>query len=601
VPRRNIARMHRRGRGLSLAGIAALGLATIAAPAHAALTAVSPSMDGLGLPQWYDDGTQKLTICPTGTPNCGALVPFVGPGGEAFYNRAVAKLAAGNVKLTVGLAVEAAFDPVFQDTPVTFTRIRSRITGAEPSSTYTVVEPFGTQTVATDGAGSGTTTDQVGCAITSAGAPCDWSAALRGGVGPWLRWDPAADPQAPAGFLGDAATDHTIIGSPLGHDFVEMSGPGITSLRTDLFQVTGKMFDPNVAAFGAAPAAFGGQRVGTKGAARQVVLRNDGGAAMTVSAVTVTGAHAGDFAIAKNGCITTVAPNGGTCTVDVTFLPTAAGARSATLSVADDAPGNPHTAGLSGTGTLSVLAASPGGVGYGSQTVGTTTPPRSVDVANNGSAPLNVSAIAIVGANAGDYSVGVNTCSAAVAAGVSCHVEVLFTPSAAGVRNATLSIAGDGGKADVSLSGTGVAPAVSGGTQAGGSAATSTATGTTSTTTATTPAHASSARPPLSTMSLGMAARIKQSKARKLGFRLTMRVPDGTVVVRIRVYRKTGKDLTLLSDGYRTPAAAGLFRVQQSHLQLRRQLKRGAYEVQVTPGYSTRELGVTSKISFKVV
>jgi hypothetical protein len=102
-------------------------------------------------------------------------------------------------------------------------------------------------------------------------------------------------------------------------------------------------------------------------------------------------------------------------------------------------------------------------------------------------------------------------------------------------------------------------------------------------------------------MSLGMAARIKQSKARKLGFRLTMRVPDGTVVVRIRVYRKTGKDLTLLSDGYRTPAAAGLVRVQQSHLQLRRQLKRGAYEVQVTPGYSTRELGVTSKISFKVV
>jgi hypothetical protein len=80
-----------------------------------------------------------------------------------------------------------------------------------------------------------------------------------------------------------------------------------------------------------------------------------------------------------------------------------------------------------------------------------------------------------------------------------------------------------------------------------------------------------------------------------------MRVPDGTVVVRIRVYRKTGKRLTLLSDGYRTPAAAGLFRVQQGHLQLRRQLKRGAYEVQVTPGYSTSELGATSKISFKVV
>jgi hypothetical protein len=98
-----------------------------------------------------------------------------------------------------------------------------------------------------------------------------------------------------------------------------------------------------------------------------------------------------------------------------------------------------------------------------------------------------------------------------------------------------------------------------------------------------------------------MAARVKQSEARKLGFRLTMRVPDGTVIVRIRVYRKMGKGLTLLSAGYRTPAAAGLYRVQQNHLQLRRQLKRGAYEVQVTPGYSTRELGVSSKVSFKVV
>jgi hypothetical protein len=594
VPRRTNARTQRRGRGLSLAGIAALGLATIAAPAHAALTAVSPNMDGLGLPQWYDDGAQKLTICPTGTPNCGPPVPFVpspGGGGEAFYNRAVAKLTAGSTNLTVSLAVEAAFDPVFTDSPVTFTRVRSKISGAAPNSTYTVIEPFGTQTVDTNGAGSGTTTDQVGCAITFAGAPCDWSAALRGGVGPWLRWDPDVGVPTPAGFLGDGANDHQIIGSPLGQNFVEMSGPGIGTQRTDLFTVTGKMFDPNAAAFGATPAAFGSQRVGTKSAVQQVVLRNDGGAAMTVSGVTVGGANAGDFALVKNGCAT-VAPNGGTCKVDVTFSPTATGARTATLSVADDAPGSPHTVDLSGTGTQSVLAASPGGVGYGSQTVGTTTPPRSISVDNNGTAPLNVGAITIAGANAGDYALGVNTCSAAVAPGTSCHVEVLFTPSAAGVRNATLSVAGDGGTADVSLSGTGVR-ALSGtaaGTQAGAAAATST-----------TPVHASTSRLPLSITSLGMAARIKQSKARKLGFRLTMRVPDGTVVVRIRVYRKTGKRLTLLSDGYRTPAAAGLFRVQQSHAQLRRQLKRGAYEVRVTPGYSTRELGVTSKISFKVV
>jgi hypothetical protein len=592
VPRRNNARTQRRGRGLSLAGIATLGLATIAAPAHAALTAVSPNMDGLGLPQWYDEGQQKLTICPTGTPNCGPFVDFAGPGGEAFYNRAVAKITApNNAKLTMVLATEAAFDPVFTNTPITFTRIRSKIVGGAANTTYNVIEPFGSQSITTDGVGTGTATDQVGCVISAAAPSCDWSVALGGGISGWLRWDPNVLPAAPAGFLGDAANDHAITGSPLGQNYFEVSGPGMPTQHTDLFTVTGKMFDPNVAAFGSTPAAFGGQRLGTTSAVRQVVLRNDGGAAMTVSGVAVGGANAGDFAIVKNGCAT-VAPNGGTCKVDVTLSPTATGARTATLSVADDAPGGPHTVGLSGTGTQSVLAASPGGVGYGSQTVGTTTPPRSVSVDNDGSAPLNVGAMTIAGASAGDYALGVNTCAAAVAPGASCHVEVLFTPSAAGVRNATLSVAGDGGKADVSLSGTGVArPGAAGGSQPAATPATAAAT----------PAHASASPPPLSITSLGMAARMKQSKARKLGFRLTMRVPDGTVVVRIRVYRKTGKRLTLLSDGYRTPAAAGLFRVQQSHAQLRRQLKRGAYEVQVTPGYSTRELGVTSKISFKVV
>lgn len=595
MPRRNNARTHRRGRRPALAAMAALGLATIAAPAHAALTAVSPNLDRLGLPLWYDDGAQKLTICPAGTSFCGPAADFVGPDGEAFYNRAVAKITAPNgAQLTMVIALEAAFDPDFTDTPVTFTRIRSKIAGGVPNSSYTVVEPFGTQKVTTDASGTGTTTDQVGCVITADDAPCDWSAALGGGIGPWLRWDPAVAPTAPAGYLGDAATDHTIVGSPLNQNYFEMSGPGIGTQRTDLFQITGKIFDPSVAAFGAAPAAFGGQRVGTTSAARQVTIRNDGGAPMKVSGVTVTGADAGDFAIARNGC-TTVAANGGTCTVDVTFSPSATGARSATLSVADDAPGGPHTVAVGGTGTRSVLAAGQAGVAYGSQAVGATTAPRSVDVANAGSAPLNVAAIAIVGAGAGDYAVGVNTCTAPVAPGASCRLEVAFTPSATGVRNATLSIAGDGGTADISLSGTGIAPAAGGAAQASGAAAT--------TTTAVAPTRpaAGSSRPALSLTSLHMAARMKQSKARRLGFRLTMRVPRGTVVVRIRVYRKARRGLTLLSDGYRTLAAGGLFRVRQGHPQLRRQLTRGSYQVQVTPGYSTRELGVTSKVSFKVV
>lgn len=111
----------------------------------------------------------------------------------------------------------------------------------------------------------------------------------------------------------------------------------------------------------------------------------------------------------------------------------------------------------------------------------------------------------------------------------------------------------------------------------------------------------SSSRPRLSVTSLRMAARVKQSSARRRGFRLTMRLPGGTEIVRIRVYRRTSTGLKLLSAGYRAPGAAGPYRIQQSHAQLRRRLTRGTYEVQVTPGYSRDELGATSKLTFRVV
>jgi hypothetical protein len=80
-----------------------------------------------------------------------------------------------------------------------------------------------------------------------------------------------------------------------------------------------------------------------------------------------------------------------------------------------------------------------------------------------------------------------------------------------------------------------------------------------------------------------------------------MQLPAGTEIVKVNVYRKTASGLKLLSSGFKSPPAPGLYRVSQSHVALRRQLKRGTYEVQVTPGYSRGELGTTTKASFKVV
>lgn len=621
MPGRDNARKHARMRGLVLTGVAALGLAASAAPANAALTAVSPTTiavgpDALALPQWYDDGAQKLTVCPVGDVNCGAITDYVPPTGEAFYNRAVAKIDGPNGEvLTMVISVEAAFDPTFTSTPVTFTRIRSKIQGGVGNSTYNVIEPFGAQVIQTNAAGTGVTTDQVGCVIAAAANPCDFSVALGGGMTNWLRWDPAVAPAAPAGYLGDGgATDHAITGSPTNDNFFQMSGPGIGTLSTNQFAVTGKLFDNTVSAFGASPLSFAAERVGAS-ATKTATIRNDGAVAMNINTVTVAaGGDAGDFSVVSgaNTCDgQAVAPNS-SCTVGITFTPSATGGKTASLSVDSDAPGSPHSVQLSGIGTASLLAPSSAGIGYGTQFVGTTTAPRTVTLANNGSAPLNVGTVSLGGAAAGDYTLGLNTCGAAVAPNASCSVDVFFTPGAVGVRNGSLSIASDGGNATIALSGTGLAQpttTTAGGTgaaTAGATAATTAAAGVTGATAATGAAPGgdtagSSARPALALKSFGLAPRIKQSKAQKSGLRLVMQLPDGTEVVKVNIYRKTKAGNKLLSSGFKAPSKAGLYRVAQDYAGLRRLLTKGSYEVQVTPGYSKSELGKTTKASFKVV
>ena len=97
------------------------------------------------------------------------------------------------------------------------------------------------------------------------------------------------------------------------------------------------------------PVSFGTQTVGTTSNPMAVTVTNNGTTAVTVTSATITGADKADFAISSNGC-KTIAANGGTCTIDVTFSPHAKGARTATLTLNDNDKGSPQTDVLNGTG-----------------------------------------------------------------------------------------------------------------------------------------------------------------------------------------------------------------------------------------------------------
>ena len=72
---------------------------------------------------------------------------------------------------------------------------------------------------------------------------------------------------------------------------------------------------------------FGNQSLNTKSGTQTATLSNGGNAALSLSSIALTGANAGDFA-QTNTCGSSVAA-GASCTVSVTFDPTASGSRSA--------------------------------------------------------------------------------------------------------------------------------------------------------------------------------------------------------------------------------------------------------------------------------
>jgi len=142
-----------------------------------------------------------------------------------------------------------------------------------------------------------------------------------------------------------------------------------------------------VASASPASLTFGNQTVATTSATQTVTVTNTGTANLQVTSATATGANAGDFTLA-NTCANPVAPSA-TCTVTVSFTPSAVGARSATLQVASNDPASPLAIALSGTGTGAGAVAP--AITSGTPPGGTVGTPYSFTVVATGTAPITFS------------------------------------------------------------------------------------------------------------------------------------------------------------------------------------------------------------------
>ena len=113
-------------------------------------------------------------------------------------------------------------------------------------------------------------------------------------------------------------------------------------------------------------------QTGTTSGALVLTPVNNGEASLVVASSTLGGTNPGDFT-QTNGC-GTVAPSG-SCSITVNCAPTAAGTRTATLTVVDNTATSPHVVNLSCTGFVGtpMLLLAVSNVNFGNQTVENTT------------------------------------------------------------------------------------------------------------------------------------------------------------------------------------------------------------------------------------
>lgn len=258
----------------------ALGLAlSLTGSAYAQLAAVDPGPYTFAtgkFPMWYQDNNLlSMELCQsraassrvavstppaymcTLLPEPGVFddsLPMVFPDNwppEAFWFLAETTIpnnGAGYGMDAYVAGIEAAFssdNPVDGD-QIAFARIRIRV-NVPVAGTYTITHPYGVETVnvTTPGRRAINITKDIGI-----GAPGNFSGALTGAIGPFLRSvnGPYTEVNPDSGgvetFVGDPNLTEAVTGSPFDTNFVRIVGPSAAgTIQTSLFTVAGKVLD----------------------------------------------------------------------------------------------------------------------------------------------------------------------------------------------------------------------------------------------------------------------------------------------------------------------------------------------------------------------
>ena len=141
------------------------------------------------------------------------------------------------------------------------------------------------------------------------------------------------------------------------------AGAPVDTRYVVLYLTSGVLLAPTATLSGTS-LTFAPQTIGTASAPQTVTLTNSGNTQLSFNSIFIIGANASDFSQAGTcpGLLGAPLAAGASCTYTFTFTPSAAGPRTASFRIANNAPDSPQTVTLTGTGQTPPPTVSPGTV-----------------------------------------------------------------------------------------------------------------------------------------------------------------------------------------------------------------------------------------------
>ncbi|MBI4603231.1 MAG: choice-of-anchor D domain-containing protein [Planctomycetes bacterium] len=188
--------------------------------------------------------------------------------------------------------------------------------------------------------------------------------------------------------------------------------------------------------------AFGSQTVDTTSPPQPLRVKNEGNAKLTVTAVQSSGAQ---FQVLGVPPLPATVDPGVELAFEVRFKPSAAGERSGAVTIASDDPDEAKVeVPCTGTGAAvptSDIAVSPASLDFGGVALGTTSPPRPLEVRNEGDAALVVASVATT--DPAFVLSGLPPLPATLPPGAAATLQVALRPAEARTYDAQARIASD--------------------------------------------------------------------------------------------------------------------------------------------------------------